>query len=86
MAICSMCGREFDLTYARRVIGKKYGAGTYNDEYPDGDVCESCVDEEWGASLSAGEEIQYLMARDHGELDELGWGKKKRDKFKEWWG
>lgn len=46
MAKCVRCGREFDVSYARRSIGHSYGAGTYNEYYPEGDVCEYCATEE----------------------------------------
>ena len=43
MAKCVRCGCEFDVSSARRSIGRSYGAGTYDDYYPDGDVCASCA-------------------------------------------
>lgn len=61
MAICSICGREFEVSTARRVIGRNYGAGTYNDYYPDGDVCEYCATEEVSADSSTGGELKELM-------------------------
>ncbi len=61
MAICSRCGNEFDLSYARRSIGQGYGAGTYNDYYPDGDVCEDCAVEEISCDYATGAEIKELM-------------------------
>lgn len=57
MPICSRCGEEFDLSFARRSIGRSYGAGVYNDYYPDGDVCESCATEEISADYSTGADI-----------------------------
>lgn len=61
MAICRCCGCEFDVSYARRRLGKMYGTGCYNDYYPDGDVCDSCAVEEIGADHAAGAEIMELM-------------------------
>lgn len=61
MAICSRCGREFDVSTARRVIGYHYGAGMYNEYYPDGDVCEYCAVEEVGGDYEAGAELKELM-------------------------
>ena len=61
MAKCAICGRKFDLEHARRVIGASYGAGTYNDYYPDGDVCECCAIEEISADWNAGAEIADMM-------------------------
>ena len=43
MPICKFCGEEFELSDARRRIGRSYGAGIYNEYYPNGDVCESCA-------------------------------------------
>ena len=61
MPICSRCGCEFDLSYAKRSIGRRYGSGTYDDYYPDGDVCEDCALEEVSADYNAGAEIIELM-------------------------
>ena len=61
MAVCVECGREFDVTYARRSIGRSYGAGLYNDYFPDGDVCEECAAEVISADCAAGEEIREMM-------------------------
>lgn len=61
MAICSICGREFNVSTARRVIGRSYGAGTYNDYYPNGDVCEYCATEEVSADYATGGELKELM-------------------------
>lgn len=63
MPICSMCGREFDLSDARRIIGRRYGAGEYNDNYPDGDVCEDCAIEELGTAYNAGAEVLYYARK-----------------------
>ena len=61
MAICSECGQEFNVSFARRCIGARFGAGVYNNYYPDGDVCEDCASEEIGADYATGEEIKELM-------------------------
>ena len=61
MAICSQCGEEFDVSYARRSIGRRYGAGVYDSYYPDGDVCEHCAFETIGADAATGEELKELM-------------------------
>ncbi len=61
MAKCVRCGRKFDLFYARRSIGHSYGAGSYNEYYPDGDVCEYGAPEEISADYNAGAEIIELM-------------------------
>ena len=61
MAICSRCHCEFNLSSARRSIGATYGAGTYNNYYPDGDVCEDCANEEISADYATGEELKELM-------------------------
>lgn len=61
MAQCCRCGCDFDLSYARRLIGRRFGAGTYNEYYPDGDVCEDCAYEQISADYATGEEIAELM-------------------------
>jgi len=60
MAICSQCGCEFDVSYARRVIGHRFGAGMYDYEYPDGDVCEDCASDDMGAASGTWEEMKTL--------------------------
>ena len=61
MAECVRCGAEFDVSDARRRIGRYYGAGIYNDYYPGGDVCEDCAIDEVGADFATGAEIKELM-------------------------
>ena len=61
MAICCRCGCEFDVSEARRIIGRRYGAGVYNEYYPNGDVCEHCALPELGAAWATGEEVINLM-------------------------
>lgn len=61
MAVCKRCGCEFDLTYAKRSIGQQYGAGTYDDYYPEGGVCNRCAGMQISADVGAGEELPELM-------------------------
>lgn len=61
MAICSQCGKEFNLTTVRRIMGGRYGAGIYDDYFPEGDVCDSCADDVLGPDYSTGVKIQELM-------------------------
>jgi len=61
MPTCKYCGREFNLGYARRSIGQRYGAGTYNDYYSDADVCENCAVEEISCDYATGAEMMELM-------------------------
>ncbi len=61
MPTCSRCGCEFDLSTARRSIGQRYGAGSYDDSFPDGDVCEDCAADEIGSDMAAGAELMDLM-------------------------
>lgn len=50
---CAQCGREFDLTHARRVIGARYGAGTYDEGYEEGErLCEDCALRDWGEAMA----------------------------------
>ena len=58
---CVRCGCEFDVSRARRVTSARYGAGIYNDIYPDEDVCEECACEELCEAYSAGGEVFKLM-------------------------
>lgn len=60
MATCSRCGCEFDLSFAKRSIGQRYGAGTYDNYYPDEEVCDSCAIEQIGTDFAAGEETLRL--------------------------
>lgn len=61
MCKCVRCGEEFDLGYAKRSIGKSYGSGTYDDYYPEGNVCVACAIEEISADYNEGAEIRELM-------------------------
>lgn len=61
MEKCIRCGREFNISYARRSIGQNYGAGSYNDYYPDGNVCEYCATEEISADYGTGADTKELM-------------------------
>lgn len=61
MPKCIRCKKEFDLSYARRSMGRIYGAGTYNDYYPEGNVCEDCATEEISADCNEGADIIELM-------------------------
>lgn len=61
MAKCERCGAEVDVSYARRSIGQTYGAGTYNEYYPEGDVCLDCAIEQVSADVATGEELKELM-------------------------
>ena len=61
MKTCSRCGRSFDLSSAKRSIGRWYGAGSYDDYYPEEDVCKDCAVEEVGADYATGQDIINLM-------------------------
>ena len=60
MATCVRCGCEFDLSSARRSIGHRFFSGAYDDNYPDGDVCENCAFEEMGAAEATWDEMREL--------------------------
>lgn len=53
---CSRCGENFDLTRAKRRIGRLYGKGPYTRYYSDESVCGSCAMEEISADYGTGEE------------------------------
>ena len=61
MAKCISCGCEFDVSSARRSISRRYGAGTYDDYYPNADMCAECADSEISADMGTGAEIAELM-------------------------
>lgn len=42
-------------------IGQKYGAGSYDDFFPDGGVCWDCADLELGSAEAGGAEVMDLM-------------------------
>ena len=56
MHFCSRCGCTFNLSDAKRVIGRRFGAGTYDDFYSD-DVCEDCALEELSCAYNVGEDV-----------------------------
>ena len=64
MAICTECGCEFNLTSAKKSINRRYGAGTYDEYCPGGDVCASCIDDVVSCDVATGEEIKELMGPD----------------------
>lgn len=61
MKRCVECGKEFDVSYVRRVIGARFGAGLYNEYFPEGDVCEDCATDVIGPDVEAGMELKDLM-------------------------
>ncbi len=60
-ATCIYCGREFDVSYARRSLGKRFGAGTYDDYCPDANECEDCLYPEISADYNEGARVIQLM-------------------------
>ena len=56
LAICTRCSCSFDVSNAKRIIGRKYGAGTYDDFYSN-DVCESCARDELGSASLMGADV-----------------------------
>ena len=68
MAKCIRCGKEFNVTEARRLLGRDYGRGIYNEYYPAGDVCEDCALSEIGGAIEAGAEVMELA-----ELSGFDW-------------
>ena len=61
MAKCSRCGSDFDVEDARTTIDSEFGDGQYDDEFPEGDVCENCASDVFGTYMNAGAEIIDLM-------------------------
>ncbi|MBQ9905822.1 MAG: hypothetical protein IJM46_03520 [Oscillospiraceae bacterium] len=64
MPTCAWCGKEFDVSTARRICGQRYGAGIYDDYYPEGDVCTDCAVEVMSADYAAGAALKELMHDD----------------------
>ncbi len=62
--ICRICGEEFNVSAAKRRIGKLYGAGEYDSYFPNGDVCGSCAIEEMSPDYGSGED----------QIDDMGSG------------
>lgn len=60
MATCVYCGSDFNVSSARRSIARSYGAGTYDDYYPDGDVCDDCARSTISADCATGAEVLDL--------------------------
>lgn len=56
MATCLRCRTTFNLIYAKRRVDHLYGAGIYDDYFPDGDVCDKCAIEELSCDYGTGEE------------------------------
>lgn len=61
MKKCNICGKKFDPEYARRSIGQMFGAGVYDDYYPEADVCRDCAREMIAGNDAEGAEIIELM-------------------------
>lgn len=58
---CVECGQEFDVSEAKRIIGRKFGTGTYVDMFPDCDRCEDCAADEIGSAMNEGASILECM-------------------------
>lgn len=56
MAICTVCGKEFDLTSVRRRFSREYAKGIYDHCYPDANICYSCALPDISASWGTAEE------------------------------
>ena len=60
MATCVRCGCEFNVSSARRSIGRRFYAGAYDDNFPDEDVCTDCATEELDGAVSTWNEMRNL--------------------------
>lgn len=61
MAVCERCGVEFKLSNAKKSIGKKYGAGAYDEFIEPWVLCADCASDEIGTYDAYGEELMELM-------------------------
>lgn len=46
--ICYMCGKEFYIKDARNTIDRRFYISTYDDFYPEGNICDECATNEIG--------------------------------------
>lgn len=56
MALCIICGEEFDLTTVRRRFSRQYFKGIYDQSCPDANVCYDCALPDISASWGMGED------------------------------
>lgn len=63
MPTCPLCGKDFDLSTAKRSMGAKYGAGTYDDyaKFYSSPVCSDCLSIPVENDIATGKEIEELM-------------------------
>lgn len=61
MATCYRCGNSFSVSSARRIIDREFGSGTYDDDYPDHDVCDDCAWSELQGYADDGQDTIDLM-------------------------
>lgn len=61
-AVCTKCGREFYVLEAKKIIEGRYGIGTYNNWYPDHDICSDCARSLTRSDLEDGSEIAVIMS------------------------
>lgn len=64
MAICSECGKEFNVSSARKMINRNFGKGVYDDYYPSGDICGECAYETVSADYNAGAQVMEWLDDD----------------------
>lgn len=60
MAICSYCGERFNVESTRRYIDRKFGEDTYDDAFPNNDVCSDCARDEISTDIESGSETLRL--------------------------
>lgn len=60
MAICSYCGERFNVESTRRYIDRKFGEDTYDDAFPNNDVCGDCARDEISSDIESGNDTLRL--------------------------
>ena len=60
MAICSYCGKRFNVESTRRYIDRKFGEDTYDDAFPNNDVCGDCARDETSSDIETGNDTLRL--------------------------
>ena len=46
--VCAKCGEDFYLRDTKNTIGRRFYISTYDEFYPEGNVCQNCATEEIG--------------------------------------
>lgn len=63
MAKCSCCGKSFKISDARAIYNDEFEEEgiTYDEEFPDHDMCGICAMNTTGTYMSVGEKVLYEL-------------------------